>query len=137
MDCKNIHLYTKMVRNAVDANEIEAYRSSHRANVECRRAIDDAINENYSYSSYCLNAKDAVRIVRASFSDERIAYVLAVCAIHKDWDGRISRQNKEWAKTIAPNMEDSNICEYITRCHPGLLNLFMDEFRAQIYALPA
>ena len=34
------------------------------------------------------------------FGHERILYVLAITIRQKDWDGRFSADNKQWAKTV-------------------------------------
>ena len=68
---------------------------------------------------------------------ERVAFVLANTVQEKDWDGRISPENKAWAKEISiPN--DSNTWggkrthEYVcSQAHPGLINLFVNRFRKE------
>ena len=61
-------------------------------------------------------------------------YVLAVTIRHKDWDGRFSKSNKEWAET-QPVFEDLNGAwdstgaYVVDKCHPGLTNLFTDTVR--------
>ena len=62
-------------------------------------------------------------------------YVLAGTVRQKDWDGRISRDNKAWAKTI-PVYEnpdgfgqDRNVYFVVDRSHPGLVDLFLTQAR--------
>lgn len=66
------------------------------------------------------------------FGMERVAFVLANTVQDKDWDGRISADNKAWAKD-APVPNDYNAWggrrthEYVcTQAHPGLINLFVN-----------
>ena len=52
---------------------------------------------------------------------------------HKEWDGRISRDNKAWASTM-PLPEGSpqdRHSEYLVvdRCNPGLTDLFLKQVR--------
>ena len=65
-------------------------------------------------------------------SSERVQFILASTAIHKDWDARISPENKSWARTIPmPQEADSGrMAAYvIDQVHPGLTNLLMDRAR--------
>ena len=71
------------------------------------------------------------------FGMERVAFVLANTVQDKDWDGRISADNKAWAKD-APVPNDYNAWggrrthEYVcTQAHPGLINLLVNSFRKE------
>lgn len=63
------------------------------------------------------------------FGHERILYVLAITIRQKDWDGRFSADNKQWAKSvpIAENPDawgtDRN-CYLAVNSHSGLVDLF-------------
>ena len=63
----------------------------------CKEAIEKAISEHY-----CDNVlhREAVAQVAEQFGHERILYVLAITIRQKDWDGRFSADNKQWAKTV-------------------------------------
>ena len=67
----------------------------------------------------------------AQFGYERMFYVLANTVRQKDWDGRISRDNKAWAKTI-PVYEnpdafgyDRNVYFVVDRSTPDLSIYFL------------
>ena len=68
---------------------------------------------------------------------ERVSLVLANTVQDKDWDGRISPENKAWAKDISvPNDTDAwggkRTHEYVcSQAHPGLINLFVNRFRKE------
>ena len=67
------------------------------------------------------------------FGQERVEFVLANTIRHKDGDGRISRDNKAWAKTI-PMPEDSGTSHHyaylvVDRVNPGLTDLFTRQIR--------
>lgn len=79
---------------AHEHGELEQYRASHKANIACRDAIDTAIADHYRDNRL---GNGAVKQVVAQFSYDRTLYVLANTVRQKDWDGRISRENKEWA----------------------------------------
>ena len=67
------------------------------------------------------------------FGSERVQFILANTIQHKDSDGRVSRDNKAWAKTI-PMPEDSGTsrhCAYLVvdGVNPGLTDLFTRQVR--------
>lgn len=80
---------------------------------------------------YCDNVlhREAVAQVAEQFGHERILYVLAITIRQKDWDGRFSADNKQWAKTVpvAENPDawgtDRN-CYLAVNSHSGLVDLF-------------
>ena len=80
-------IYRETANYAYEAGEMESYRASLAANVECRRAIEAAISSNYGDNR--LDADAAVKSVLEQFSPERVRYVLANTIQQKDFDGRI------------------------------------------------
>ncbi len=86
---KNIPVYDKMASYARENNELEAYRTSKKANMACKTAISDAILKNYNNNT--LDTKTALKELIEGFSLERIAVIAAVSLREKDWDGRISQ----------------------------------------------
>ena len=81
-----------------------------------------------------------VQQVLQQFDPGRIFYVLANTVRQKDYDGRISRDNKAWAQTI-PVCEDKdgfgydrNVSFVVDRSHTGLMDLFLTQARRE-YAL--
>ena len=114
---------------AVENGEQEQYRLSRKANIACKEAIEQAIAEHYADN--CLDTAAAVRQVADAFGYDRMLYVLAVTVQHKNWDGRISNSNKEWAASV-PVFEDKtdgsadrNVYLIVDRAHPGLTDLFL------------
>jgi len=119
---------------ARENDELEQYRASYKANVACKEAIETAIRDNYSDNRL---GKDAVKQVVERFGFERTFYVLATTVREKDWDGRISRDNKEWAKTI-PVFEDADAWGHdrnryfvVDAVHPGLTDIFLNQARRE------
>ncbi len=132
---KDIPLYPHSATYAREHGELEQYRASYRANMDCRKALENAIQNNYRDNR--LNSAAALRQVRKSFSDDRIRHVLAVTVREKDWDGRIDSRNKAWARTV-PVTEDKDgfgsdrRCYYvIDQAHPGLVDLLVTAFRKE------
>ena len=49
----------------------------------------------------------------------------------QDWDGRYSRRNKEWAKTIPNDNPETVRCGYVLNSHPAVLDGFIDLVREE------
>ena len=129
-----IPVYKYPAAYARENNELEQYRASHKANVACKNAIETAIRDNYRDNRL---GKEGVKQVSDQFGYERMFYVLANTAQRKDFDGRISRDNKDWAKTI-PVFEDKDYfgddrrSEFeVDSCNPGLTDIFINQARRE------
>ena len=131
---RSLPLYIYSANFAKEHRELEVYRASHRANVECKNAIENAISNHYRDNR--LNP-DCVQEVIDRFGMERTAFILANTVQDKDWDGRIADENKKWAKEFPiSNNSDSwggrRTHEYVcTQSHPGLINIFVNQFRKE------
>ena len=123
-----VPIYHETANYAYEAGELESYRASLAANVECRRAIEAAISSNYGDNR--LNAEAAVKGVLEQFSPERVRYVLANTIQQKDFDGRITQPLKEWAKSVDVCPENASRF-LVDKPNPGLTALFVDAFRQQ------
>ena len=127
---RELPVYRHSAAYAHEHGELDQYRTSQRVNIACKEAIEAAISENYRD-----NRLDgaAVGQVTEQFGYDRMLYVLANTVRHKEWDGRISRDNKAWASTI-PMPEGGSQdrhSEYLVvdRCNPGLTDLFLKQVR--------
>ena len=118
---------------AVENDELDKYRLSRKASIACKEAIEQAIGEHYANNS--LDTVAAVKQVVDAFGYDRMMYVLAVTVKHKDWDGRISQSNKQWAASMpvfedkTDGSADQNVFLVVDKAHPGLTNLFVREAR--------
>jgi len=126
-------LYTHPAAYAREHNELEEYRASFKANVACKEAIEEAIHSHYSENT--LDTKAVFQQVVDSFGADRMVYVLAATVREKDWDGRISRENKAWAQTI-PVMQnpdawgtDRNCYFVVDQAHSSLVDLLVTHVR--------
>lgn len=126
-----VPIYRETANYAYEAGEMEPYRASLAANVECRRAIEAAISSNYGDTR--LDADAAVKSVLEQFSPERVRYVLANTIQKKDFDGRIPQPLKEWAKSVDVCPENASRF-LVDKPNPGLTALFVDAFRQQTEA---
>ena len=123
----NTPVYPHSLDYAKEHGEVKEYDASYQANVACKEAIEKAIGEHYDGAHF--DSDLAVKQVMDAFGPERTSYVLANTVQHKDWDGRISNSNKEWAKTI-PVAEDNQARKFVVdKAHPGLTNLFVQQAR--------
>lgn len=131
-------VYPQTAAYAREHGELEAYRASHRANVDCKNAIEDAISANYKDSR--LNMA-CLKEVTDRFGLDRTVHVVANTIRDKDWDGRISDENKAWAKSVEILPDKSawggdHTREYvISQTHPGLINLFANHVRKEMQQL--
>ena len=130
-------LYIYPASYAREHGELEQYRASYKANIACKEAIEQAIADNYRDNRL---GSACVQQVLQQFDYGRIFYVLANTVRQKDYDGRISRDNKAWAQTI-PVCEDKggfgydrNVYFVVDRSHTGLMDLFLTRARRE-YAL--
>ena len=128
MQFANVPLYNQTYECAADCGDIDLFRKSHQANVACGQAIEEAIHNNYF--GYSLDSVRAIEELLPRFGMERIKFVLANQVRYLDWDGRISAQNKEWAKTVpAPALERHSQDYIALSTHPGLLDMFASGVR--------
>lgn len=133
---KETPLYSRSAEYAREHNELSLYRDSYRANIACKEAIEDAIHANYADN--CLNSKAVSARIKEQFGMERMVYVLANTVREKDWDGRISRDNKAWAETIPVCKEtdawrqDRNCCFVVNQAHTGLVDLLVTHVRGEL-----
>lgn len=130
-----VYLHTR--EYAEKQGELDIYYTSHRANVDCREAIETAISEHYSDNR--LNNECVPQVVE-QFGYDRMFYVLASTVREMERDGRISISNKEWARSI-PVIEDIgkwnqnyNLDFWLGSCNPGLTDIFVNIARRD-YAL--
>ncbi|MCD8004130.1 MAG: DUF3849 domain-containing protein [Oscillospiraceae bacterium] len=122
---KTVYLHNAAYARA--NGEIEQYHRSRKTNIDCKRAIESAVRENFD--GMHLNPDTAGPIVE-QFGAERVAHVLAATVRYFDWDGRFSRDNKAWAQSV-PFVQDTDSLgmdrstEYVVESHPAVLDGFI------------
>ena len=94
-------------------------------------SIDKAVSES-NYDLYYYDLKTAVSAVISEHGEENVSKALADYINRCNYDGRISRQNKEWAKGF--ELQENNYPP-VFHTHPAVLDGFINEARAQIKEL--
>ena len=126
-ELRSAPLYPHSAAYASKHGETAQYNLSYQANLACKEAVEQAINAHYAENR--LDTEAAVKDVLDQFGPERVQFILATTIRHKDSDGRISRDNKTWAKTI-PMLEDSEARYLVVdKVNPGLTDLFTRQAR--------
>lgn len=121
------YLYRQSFENAKLTGEIEAYRESRTENIRCKKAIESAISD--SFDGFTLNKNGAKKVI-ADFGYDRTMWVLAASILNKKDDGRFSRENKEWARSVIPSyLPQKEMREYCVDSHPAVLNGFIDQVK--------
>ena len=121
-------LYKPSRADAVEMDELERWKLSYKANCECKEAIEKAI-------SMYLDSK-CVKEVFSEYGYDRTMWVLAATICCKDYDGRFSNSNKEWAKgIITTDISTDEMRRYAVDSHPAVLDGFTSEVRKQYKAL--
>ena len=108
------------------------WRESHRANIACRDAIEDAIRR--SFDGMHLD-KDCTSLVLEKYGYKRTAWVLANTLHELKWDGRFSHANKQWAERRYIPQDERHNAEITVRSHPAVLDGFVTFYRKAVQAL--
>lgn len=127
-DPSKFPLYEKPFDEASKRGEVSAFRLSSRADNMCKTAIEAAIGDNYSDNR--LNPEGAKKVVEI-YGFDRVKKILALTVIVKDWDKRITPENKAWAKSVRPNdvKEKIDLSLVIDRINPGLTDIFIKQVK--------
>ena len=80
-------IYPHSAAYAKEHGELEQYRASNNANLQCKEAIEAAVREHFDgmYLSH-----DAAKGVIETYGMDRVMLVLANTVQLQDWDGRYS-----------------------------------------------
>ena len=127
-------VYRESAAYAREHGELDRYRESHRTNVACKNEIEQSIAREFDGMHL---RDDCVKNVLALYGVERVQTVLAATVQQKEWDGRFSKSNKDWAFSIP--LPDTNIeggfdrrSEFEVTTHPAVLDGFISLVRKEI-----
>ena len=126
-------LYTHTITYAMEHRRADDYLESRKLNLDCKKAVEDAIRENFDGMHL---AHDAAKGVLEEYGAERVVFILANTVQHLEYDGRFSFGNKAWAKgyEIPENVNrgmDMN-ADYVVNSHPAVLDGFIGLVRDEI-----
>jgi hypothetical protein len=96
-----IAVYKSSVATALKNNEMETLWQSRDLNIECGQAIDKAVSDNTKFGEMAgtqwVDTEKALKSVIEEFGADRVAWVLATNVHEATFDGRFSKDNKDWA----------------------------------------
>lgn len=118
-------IYRQTIAQAKANGNMELYRASHKENIACSKAIDEAIRNNFDGMHLNDNTADSVIL---EYGIDRVIYVLANTLQQKEYDGRFSAANKEWAAETKV-LAGKNNYEFCSNAHPAILDGFCDMVR--------
>lgn len=129
-------LYLSDLTYAMEHRNADAYLDSRKLNLDCKKAIEEAVASHFD--GYHL-AHDAAADVVEVYGAERVSFVLACTVQHLKTDGRLSKETKEWAdgfiipENISRGM-DLN-ADYVVTSHPAVLDGFIGLARNEMKEL--
>ena len=126
------YLYPYSAAEARERNELPLWRESHRANIACRNAIEDAIRQSFDGMNL---QTDCLKAVLDEYGYKRTAWVLANTLRELKWDGRFSYANKHWAEKIYIPTDLNHNSDFVVRSHPAVLDGFVSFYRKAVQAL--
>lgn len=126
-------VYTHTLDYAMEHASADAYLDSRKLNLDCKRAVEDAILEKFDGMRL---AHDAAAPVLKEYGPERVTFVLASTVQHLSGDGRFSKENRAWAESFAipentRNGMDLN-ADYTVSSHPAVLDGFIGLAREEM-----
>ncbi len=133
----NTPIYRKSGSHARKFGELEQFKASHWANIDCKKDIEKAISSHFD--GFRLDRK-CIDEVMEKYGPERVSLVLAATVQVKSWDGRFSSANKDWAFTFDfPEAKDDlgfdRRDNYAVTSHPAILDGFINLARQKIREL--
>lgn len=119
-------VYRNTLTYAAEHGAVDEYLDSRKLNIDCKRAVEEAIRSHFDGMHLSHNAVD---VVLEEYGTERLSFVLACTVQYKETDGRFSRDTKAWAERIPvpENISrgmDLNL-DYVMESHPAVLDGFI------------
>lgn len=126
-------VYKGTLAQAMEERDVDAYLDSRKLNIDCKKAIEEAIALNFDGMHL---KEDVAKQVLEQFGEERMTFVMANTLRELSYDGRFSKQNKDWAEhiEIPENINQGKNLnqDYVIESHPAVLDGFIDMARAEI-----
>ena len=128
----NTYPYPYSAAEARKRNELSLWRESHKANIACRNAIEDAIRLNFDGMNL---QTDCLKTVLDEYGFKRTAWVLANTLHELKWDGRFGLANRQWAERACIPTDLNHNSDFVVRSHPAVLDGFVTFYRKAVQAL--
>ncbi|MDD3227653.1 MAG: DUF3849 domain-containing protein [Oscillospiraceae bacterium] len=131
MENKNfLPVYPYSFAEAKRLDELDRWKESHKENISCKKSIEEAIRNGFDGMHL---QQDCAAEVVSQFGYHRTAYVLANSLQCKEYDGRFSRDNHAWAKTVSIAPDQSSYSnrnlDFAVDSHPAVLDGFVNQYR--------
>lgn len=132
------HVYPYSCEEAKRLDQLAQWRESHKENITCKNAIEEAIRRDFD--GMHLDTGCAEKII-GDYGFKRVNWVLVNTIQQKEWDGRFSHDNKDWAKrTYIPPNEDTftrygRNLDFVVDSHPAVFDGFINQYRRVYQAL--
>lgn len=120
-------VYVGTLSSAKIRNEEALFKYSSDENMNCAADIDNHLKICYDTEEHILDSSAAAKAIIEKYGFERLGFVLSNYVSAHDYDGRISRSNKEWAASTVGKFygaEAGNIT-----AHPGLVDMLINNVR--------
>lgn len=102
------------------------FRENLKNLTEIKAAIEKGISENFDGLHLKAGFEDEII---AKYGMERVQYVLANTVQGKEYDGRFSPMNKEWARGFDIKENEGHRNYFVVESHPAVLDGFIDRIR--------
>lgn len=127
-----LSVYPYSFTEAKHLNELDRWKESHKENVACKSAIEEAIRIGFDGMHL---SSDCAKSIITQFGYHRTAYVLANSLQQKDYDGRFSHGNHDWAKRTYIPSDREHGAAFAVDSHPAVLDGFVNQFRRAYQSL--
>jgi len=130
----NKKVYMQSPDHARTNGELDKYRASLRLNKECGETIDGAIKECVVPNAHGYRlTPESVSKVMDVYGEQRMSVVLANTVRLQDWDGRYSKDTRDWANRVEiPQVRDKR--DFFSNAHPAVLDGYIRLVRKEIDA---
>ena len=120
-------IYYRSATYARDHGELDQYRATSKECAICCRDIETIISARFDGMHLERVAVDEALAIHGA---ELVGLVLSSTILYKEWDGRFSRSNKDWAHTIRQlDREGGSFLPTVVSTHPAILDGFVTMFR--------
>lgn len=123
-------IYYNNATYAREHGELDQYRETSKACQICCRDIETACSAWFDGMHL---QREAVVEALELHGPELVGLVLSATIRYKEWDGRFSRSNKDWAHTIKQlDREAGSFFPIVVDTHPAILDGFVTLYRKAI-----